>query len=85
MCIYIIVVSPITNSQLTLPTHPQPVANTRMFFGSAVCNIKTKQIGNRPNAHQQKMPKERQHVRTSEQGCMKSLLQKDMYRAATLS
>ena len=53
--------------------------NTRMFFGSAVCNIKMKQIGNRPNAHQ------RQDVLISEQGCMKSLLQKDMYRATKLS
>ena len=50
-----------------------------MFFGSAVCNIKMKQIGNRPNAHQ------RQDVLISEQGCMKSLLQKDMYRATKLS
>lgn len=26
--------------------------HTRMFFGSAVCNIKMKQIGNRSNAQQ---------------------------------
>lgn len=56
-----------------------------MFFGSVVCNIKMKQIGNRPNAHQQKMDKECQDVLISEQGCMKSLLQKDMYRATKLS